>query len=153
MIKDSEIESLKELLERTKGQLSRKNWKYIHHNSIRNFIFHINKIKDKEKRDLCYDKLNQLLQVTSGLNDFEIEISTGEDLYREFVMPLIPIFFRYKKFVPYAKWDVQLYFLISITLVFIIVGIPIKYLIGLFVAFNIFQFVKARRREVYAIFY
>jgi hypothetical protein len=148
-----DVHLLNDLLQKTKSNISRNKWKYFHSKSVENFIFHLNKIKDKEKRELSYRILHDYLQITSAMDESELDISSGEDLYRQFLTPLIPIYIRYQRFITFATWDVQLYILITLVVLFLVAGVNLIYLALLVIIFKLRQLFKRRKRRVFGAFY
>ena len=157
MTSDIEIENLNRSLQTAfdKHGLKRKN-RYYNLTTIQNFIHHLPKIKDKNRKQLVYDNLTEYLLIINTMPESEeLDAKSSDELFSKYLQPLINIYEIRLGFAPFIRLPFLLiFFILAEAVAFGFRGsLWIHLAIDVvFLSYAIYQMYKRKQKKVYGLF-
>ncbi len=112
-----------------------KDFRFYSLRSIRNFIFHFDKLIDEDKSE-AYLRIKDYLDLVKNTNPAEIR-NNSQALYNEIIYSIVSDYYFRLGFVPYARWIVVYVMYGAIFLMLFLIGIPAIYYTIILLAFII----------------
>jgi hypothetical protein len=140
------------------GVLTERKKKYIHYGSIRNFVLHIDEIRDEKTRQIIIDTLTDYVAEVKS-NDYDFNGSSSTVLARKYLFPICHYYREDSKFMRFIKIDnVLLYGMLSDSLLYLTGILPKIYYIPIItITLLLYYFfvglVKVPENRVYGMFY
>lgn len=150
-----DILSLANKLEKCVERLRPKQ-RFIHPNSVYNFIFHFNSFKDKRIKQHVYDNLFQMLEVLQNTSVDELNPELGASLYDRYLQPLLHYYNVKQKFFININWKYLLAFqtAIFLFLIFSEASIIINLIVlSMFVILFAYKEKKRKQRRLYGVYF
>jgi hypothetical protein len=83
-----EIEKLKTRFETVFALIPKSEWRYYHHKSLRNFLFHLSKIKGHSEKEEVIQALNNYFTLVSEVSNEPIDLKSSLELFRTHLYPV-----------------------------------------------------------------
>jgi hypothetical protein len=128
--------------------------KYLHYNTVNNFIFHFNDINNNTDKEWIYVNLSEYLSICKTMNE-GIDRHASSQLYDQY---LDKIASYYRSNLGFIMIVSKTLYIIIYLVVFVLLAVLFNFLVGfLVVPLLIFHFdyigKKSKRKEAYGVFY
>jgi len=151
-------EEVKEGILSLDSLISERMKKYIHYKSMKNFVLHIEEIKNPRHRSHIMQLLSQYLEETKE-NDYNYDVSTTGDLARKYLFVMGDYYRRDANFVQALKIEHVFLYGIMIDSLLYFAGILSKFAylplttIGFLTYYLFVSIFKEKKGRVYGVFY